>query len=275
LLVLLLLPAALALDVARQDLPWTELPLQAGAPEALPQGPEQLAAGPGGRLALYDAASREVVLIEGGRAALSFPVDRCADLAFTAAGDLLVLDTSARSLALWSPQGVALAQAHLPERAPTGLLLVVEGDQVYGRDLFGNLHPLALVDHAGLRAPEQDRLVERAGAVRWDPAAGVFHVRPSQGPDVDVPAPGAVKASGQLQGSWLVVDTVLGDTALGDTGPLRVRREVVSLPSLERVALPVEGRLYAPHGDLALGSDGSLWVLDPEAAGLGLVQVRP
>jgi hypothetical protein len=66
-----------------------------------------------------------------------------------------------------------------------------------------------------------------------------------------------------------VVDVVVGDA------PIRVTRTAWHIPSKRARELPVDGRLYAPRGDLALSPEGALVVLVPWAAGLELRWVSP
>ncbi len=84
-----------------------------------------------------------------------------------------------------------------------------------------------------------------------------------------VELPDAVKASGQRFGDWLVIDEVVQDA------PLKVTRTAWHVPTRRSVPLPVEGRLYAPRGDLATTPEGELVVMVPRDGGLELLRVSP
>lgn len=266
---LLALPAQ-ALDVQRLVLPWTELSLQAEAPDAAARGPELLSAGPGGLLAVCDPVTREVALFDDaslsiGQLRLSFPVRLCSDIEFTDSGDLLVLDHAGRRLSLVAADGTALAETTLPALVPTGVRVGVQDDLVVGIDIFGNHHPIATVVVGGLQAPRDSALDERAGAVVWDATT-----RTMRTDDLTVDLPQALVASGQRVGHWLVIDAVVGDSP-----SLVVQRQAWHLPTGQVAQLPVTGRSYAPRGDAAQDTAGRLVVLDPREDGLGLLQVTP
>ena len=221
--------------------PWTELGLAPAALDAMARGPELLHAAAGGRLALYDAVDREVVLLEGA---------------------VIVLDHAARQVASWSLDGDLRAVRSLPDLTPTSLGLVLEGDQLHGQDIFGNRHPVATVSGADLSAPQAQGLLPETGAVFWDGQAM------STG-DFRIQLPHAIKASGQRFGDWLVLDVVVADD------PIQVERSAWHVPSRQSVALPVEGRLYAPRGDVAATPEGELVVMVPWEEGLELRWVSP
>ena len=241
--------------------PWTELGLAPAALDAMARGPELLHAAAGGRLALYDAVDREVVLLEGERVVLGFPVRHASDLVLLE-GAVIVLDHAARQVASWSLDGDLRAVRSLPDLTPTSLGLVLEGDQLHGQDIFGNRHPVATVSGADLSAPQAQGLLPETGAVFWDGQAM------STG-DFRIQLPHAIKASGQRFGDWLVLDVVVADD------PIQVERSAWHVPSRQSVALPVEGRLYAPRGDVAATPEGELVVMVPWEEGLELRWVSP
>ncbi|MCB9778577.1 MAG: hypothetical protein H6742_08455 [Alphaproteobacteria bacterium] len=237
------------------------LSLSPGGPDQLAQGPEQLAVGPDGVPWLFDPVQGEVVpLAADGGAHRSFPVRHCSDLLVVDDG-LLVLDHSARTLTLWSPQGVALDSIELPALVPTHVGLAVDGDRVLARDPFGNLHPVGVLD-GGLR--KEDGPLEEVGTgVRW--REGMLSTEGLQ-----LSLPDALRASGQRFGDWLIVDEVRSDE-----GPLVVERTAWHVPTGQSVALPVRDRAYAPRGDAAALPDGGLLVLVPWDDGLSLIEVQP
>ncbi len=258
---LFLAPQAWATDLRSATIPWSELGLSPARPEAQARGPELLRAGEGERLAMYDSVRREVVLLEGERVALSFPVRHASDLALLDDG-LLVLDHAARELGLWSLDGELLAAQGLPELAPTSLGLDIEGGQVYGRDVFGNRHPVATCGAGDLGPPRARGLRTMPSEVFWDGEA-------MSTDGLRLQLPHAIKASGQRFGDWLVVDIVVADR------PIEVERKAWHVPTGQAVELPVEGRLYAPRGDAAATPGGELVVIAPREEGLEILRVSP
>ena len=262
-----LLSALLASSTAHAITPttstvsWSQLGHTAAVEDAQPRGPGLLRAGADGRLLLYDGVRREVVILEGDRPALAFPVRHASDLAFVDDG-VLVLDHAARSVSLWSLDGTQRSQRELGPLVPTSVGLRVEGDQVLARDVFGNGHPAATLRGGELEAPVARGLQQRAGAGGWD--AGVMR---TEGLQLELPH--ALEASGQRFGDWLVVDVVVADA------PIAVERTAWHIPSRQAFELPVEGRLYAPRGDVAATPEGDLVVIVPRDRGLEILRVSP
>lgn len=262
---------ALAADARVGLLPWAELDLIPAAPEAPAVGPDLLAAGPDGQLALWNPAEALLHLYPSVDAALAgdpgstFALAAAEDLAWTGVG-LLVLD--GRRISLYAASGQRLSERELPGLVPTGVRLVVEDAAIYGADVFGNRHPVATLAGATLRAPKSQALLPPAAAVRWDEPARTLRVGMTA-----VKMPDAMKAGGRvlLGGGqrWLVVDAVVGDS------PLQVERQVISLDTGARVSLPVSGRLYAPTADVAVDGRGALVWMAPQAEGLRLGEVLP
>ncbi len=248
-------------DVRSATIPWTELGMQPAAAEATARGPELLHTGAGGRLALYDTVRREVALLEGDQVTLAFPVRHASDLALVDGG-VLVLDHSAREVELWSLDGALRSVRSLPDLVPTSVGLAVVGDQVHGRDVFGNGHPVATVGGGDL-GPSRDVGLQALGAeVFWD-----GETMSTSGLRLHLPQ--SIKASGQRFGDWLVVDVVVSDS------PIEVTRTAWHVSSGQSVDLPVEGRLYAPRGDVAATPEGDLVVIVPRDAGLEILRVSP
>ncbi len=253
--------AAAALDSSASVVPWSELGLSTAAEDAMVRGPELLHAGPGGRLALWDGVRRELVILEGDTPTIGIPMRHASDLLLLDDA-LLVLDHAARQLQLWSLAGEPLASSRLPSLVPTSVILSMVGDQVGALDLFGNRHPVATLCGDGLEAPRGSRLEELDSPVRW--ADGVMRTE-----GFELPLPEAIQASGQRLGDWLVVDRVV------DEAPLVVEREAWHIPSRDKLSLPVEGRLYAPRGDVAVTPEGELVVILPWEHGLEILRVKP
>jgi hypothetical protein len=258
-LLLSIVPAMAAPGTVLLD--WSQLGSSAAREDAQARGPELLHAGPGGRLALYDGVRREVMILQDAQPVLSFPVHHARDLLLLDAG-VLVLDHSARQLSLWGYDGDLRSMCTLPALVPTAVRLRLEGDQVLAVDPFGHGHPAATLRGGDLSTPVLRRLQVRPDEVRWD-----GDVMWTEGFRLELPQ--ALEASGQRLGDWLVVDVVVGDA------PIRVTRTAWHIPSKRARELPVDGRLYAPRGDLALSPEGALVVLVPWAAGLELRWVSP
>jgi hypothetical protein len=262
-----LLTASIGLDVGGVLLAWRDLPFLPAAEESLARGPERLAAGPGSRLALYAAPTREVLLLSEGRVSRRFPARATGGIAFRGEA-LLILDLAARDLSLWSLEGARISTLTLPGLAPSGLALELRGEEAWGRDLFGNLHPLARVTDNGLSAPDSGGLVRDTPLVAWVPPSG-DEPGTLRTTGLELPLPGVFAASGRRLGDWLVVDAVVGDR------PLRVERRAWHVPTRSSAPLPVEERLYAPHDDLAVTPEGGLRVLVPLAEGLRILEIEP
>ena len=242
------------------------LPVAPAAPDRQARGPGELAAGPDGLAALVDPVQRELVILQDGSFAHAFAVDRVTDLAWTETGRLLALDGPGRTLILWSATGELLDTAALPGLVPQGITLVVEGDEVLGADVFGNLHPLALSRGPALSPPQDTSLRPGPGDLHWSARTRTLTVG-----DRVMPLPEAIEASAQRFGDWLVIEEVTQDH------PIPVRRTARHLGTGHVAELPVEGRTYVPDGDLALRPDGALLFLDPTPTGLRIdvLEVQP
>lgn len=259
--------SARAATVSQQTISWSVLPQVPAAEDALALGPDLLAAGPDGALALWNAADGALWLVQPGRAPSAHMLGHVDDLAWTEAG-ILLLDESSRRLVLVDTEGQTLATRPLPDLSPVGMNLVVSGARVDGADPFGNRHPLARLDGQALVAATGPALLPPAVSVRWDAAGKRMWV---EGRAFSVP--GAIKAGGRVLGDaaqgWLVVDAVVSE------GPLVVTRKAIPLAGGASVDLPVAGRLYAPSRDLAIDAEGRLHVLVPTAGGVVLWEVTP
>lgn len=241
-------------------LSWAEVGLRPAVPESPAIGPDLLALGPEGAAAVYDPLGRRVVVV-GGRA---FPVAGADGLAFTAAGVLLVMDGTARTLRAYDTDGALLDEQAFPGLVPPGGTLSVTGgafdtSAVLSVDAFGNGHPLAAVSAAGaLSAP--------TGAALVPPTRRVVRTGTSLLVDGARVATLDGRGGGRLFGDWLLVE------AMNDGA---VSRTAIPLDGGAAVTLPVRGRVYAPSQDVAVGPDGSLGFLDPRADGLYVVRVAP
>ncbi|MCP4805277.1 MAG: hypothetical protein GY884_08000, partial [Proteobacteria bacterium] len=241
---------------------WHDVGFFPGGEDALPQGLEHLVVTPDG-LAAYDTVLRELVLFDAAGVRLSFPVRFTGDVVVTPDGFLATIDTPAREVALWSQDGVELSRVRLPELSPTHVTLVVDGAELAGADVFGNLHAIARLDGAELAPSLAPSLQELASEVTWDREGRTMVTA-----GFSVELPDAVKASGQRFGDWLVVDVVTSST-----GPIQVERSAYHVPTGQQAELPLE-RLYAPRGEFALDG-GDLLVLVPLDAGPQVWRVSP
>jgi hypothetical protein len=250
--VLLLLPLALAAGPpADVRLPWTAVGFSPAGPESPAFGPDLLAAGPDGRWAAWDPVRGVVIGVA------TIPLPHVDGLAFTRDGDLLVLDESRRTLTRWHG-GSEVASIAEDRLCPVGVELVVAGDLAAGRDVFGNLHPLAALGSGGLDAPSGPHLLPAPHVVRLE--GGKVTV---DGVAIVVPAD---TLGAHLLGDWLVADA-------GRPGAVR-ERVAISLATGRSVAIPTKGR-YRPASGLAAAPDGALAYLDPRDDGLHVVRVAP
>lgn len=265
--------AAFAAGEDSGSIPWSELELTPSAQETRAIGPDLLAAGPEGRIAIWNPAEALVHVHASVDAALagvqptSFAIPTADDLAWSEAG-LLVLDEARRQLDLYAPAGQRRDSLLLPGLVPVGVHLYVQGGVVYAVDVFSNRRPVARVSEEGLSPVATGRLEAPAVGVRWDAGS---HTMTAGGRKLHLPE--AIKAGGRvLSGggrSWLVVDTVVGDR------PLRVSRRALCLDTGATAELPASGRLYAPSTDVAVDARGYLIWMAPMADGLHLGEVSP
>lgn len=236
-------------------LPWSSVGFRAAAPESAPVGPDLVALGPDGAWAVWDPV-RHVVLGAG----FSLAVPHADSLAYTEEGDLLVLDDGARTLARYTlPAGALAARVPLSGLSPVGATLDREGELAVGRDVFGNLHPLADLSAGGLDAATGPHLLPPAHQARLQ--AGRV--------TVDGAALGPVAAVGaRVVGDWVVIE--------GGARGAVTTRTAISLVTGREVGLPARaGARYRPSVDVAAGPDGDLVYLEPAADGLHLIRVSP
>lgn len=231
-------------------LPWEAVGFAPAAPERTALGPQHLAAGPDGLAVVYDPVGKRVVVLRDLAIEGAFAIGRVDDLAIGPDGEIVAV--IGRRVHLLDASGAELDRFDVPALVPTGVDVEVRGDEVVGLDPFGNVRPIARIDGHALTATD-------GPALRKVPAAA----------RVDVP--GALKTGTRaFEGggtTWLVVDAVVSDA------PIAVERW--AQVGGTHVDLPVDERLYAPFGDLAVDADGRLLVLDPREDGLHLLRVSP
>lgn len=248
-------PQAPELDRTEIVLGWDEVGYREAAPESPALGPDRLALGPDGAAAVYDPVHKRVVVVGGA----AFAVPAADGIGFSARGFVLVMDDGSRRLRAYRTDGTLLDEEAFPGVVPPGGALRVEGALVTSVDAFGNGHPLATVgDNGALTRPAGPSLVPPARRV----------VRSGQALLVDGRAVATVGGRGgaRLLGDWLLVESM-------DDGVLT--RRVIPLDGGETVAVPLDGRLYAPTEDVAVGPDGDLAWMRPMSDGLRIVRVTP
>lgn len=242
-----------------------------GGEDRAPRGPEELALGPDGWLALADPVDREVIVLQDGARHAAFAVDRPTDLLFLEAAEgawpeLLVLDGPARTVQRWTVSGDLLESWPLPGLVPQGghMHLDEEG-RLAMVDLFGNRHAVGRVTPDGLLPPEGPRLEQAPEPLLWDAPSSTYST-----PERSFALPGALVASGARHGDWLVLDVVTADA------PITVERTALHLHTGTAAALPAAERTYVPHGDVAVDPlTGALVYLHPGPAGLRVLEVMP
>lgn len=223
---------------------WEDVGFSEAQPDAAAFGPEHLALGPDGRWALWDPVKLQVI----GDAGVIL-ADHADALAFGADGDLWVLDETRRTLSRWS--GTERVDTWPVDRlCPSGVRLVVDGDEPRGIDLFGNSR--RLVEGEALRPPAHVARKDGAGLV-------------VDGERLSVPAD---LLGARILGDWVVVEA-------GRPGAVRLR-QAISLTTGKVVTLPGRaGQRYRSAYDLAAAPDGSFGWIDPQADGLHLHRVSP
>ncbi len=265
------LPAAEATPAAVATLAYDSVGFDAGGEDRIARGPEELAVGADGWMALADPVNREVIVLWQGDRHATFAVDRPSDLLFTSSTDgdlqLLVLDDPARRVQRWSTEGDLLQDLPLPGLVPSGgqLLLDAEG-RLSSVDLFGNQHTIAQLGADGLIAHEGLGLEPNPEPLLWDARTLTYST-----PERSFALPEALAVSGQRLGDWLVLDVVTGDA------PITVERTAVNLATGSTTTLPASpDRAYLPQGDLALDPDsGALLYLDPGPRSVSVQEVQP
>lgn len=265
--------AAFAAEAGPASIPWSDLVLVAAMPESPALGPDLLAAGPEGQIALWNPAAAQIHVypsldaVRAGDAASSFAVPAADALAWTDAG-VLVLDDGRRRLDLYATTGQLVDSVTLPGLVPPGCQLDVDGDVVRAVDLFSNRRGIATISSSGLAPAPGGALQGPSLVVRWDQESRVLTAG-----DRELTLPHALKASGRIQSSgadrWLIIEAVVGDS------PVRVSRQALSLRTGKVVDLPVTGRLYAPGSDLSVDGRGHLVWMAPMADGLHVGEVTP
>ncbi len=265
--------AAFAAEAGSASIPWSDLLLVAAMPESPALGPDLLAAGPEGQIALWNPATAQVHVypsldaVRASDAASSFAVPAADALAWTDAG-ILVLDDGRRRLDLYASTGQLVDSVMLPGLVPPGCQLDVDGDVVRAVDVFSNSRGIANVSSSGFAPAPGLALQGPSLVVRWDQESRVLTAG-----DRELRLPHALKASGRIQSRgahrWLVIEAVVSDS------PIRVSRQALSLRTGKVVNLPVAGRLYAPGSDLSVDGHGHLVWMAPMADGLHMGEVTP
>lgn len=233
---------------------WSEVGFSPAGPEEVAFGPDDLALGSDGAWAFWDPVELRVHASSG-----DFDLGVVTSLALAPDGDVLVLDEKARTVTRWSG-GVQLAETPMDRLCPTGVALLVDGDELDGVDLFGNLHPLADLTGGGLDRVDGPHLRAPAHVAKVSGGALTVDGAPLAAPSDTL--------AGRLVGDWVLVEA-------GEKGHLRTRL-AISLTTGRRVTLPLtrDGR-YRPANGVAAGTDGSLAWLDPRSDALHLVRVTP
>jgi YD repeat-containing protein len=263
---LLLIAAAQAMTLEETWLSYDVVGFDPGAVDAAPRGGELLTAGPTGRLALYNPVEGRVVLLDESGAVTGF-IDAVGvrSMAWDAAGRLVLHTAHRRLLSLYSPDGVLLDEAVLPDIVPPGGTVVIAAADVLVADVFGNLHRAARIHDGALLSPDGPTLIEAAGRITWDTAQRELLVD-----GVAWPLPDAIRASGRLVGEdWLLLDTVVAES------PIVATRTAIWRETGESLSLPVSQRRYVPRADTAEDAEGRLLYLDPREEGLYIISVTP
>jgi len=232
--------------------------------EQLASGPDHIAAGPDGLIAMFDPVNLRIIVIRKQMELRSFSAPFVDDVAFTPEGHLVLLEGRSRVVSLWSQDGVHLDQRPLPGLVPAGIRLSVDGDEIYAKDIFGNRHPVAAVDGQQFIDSEGPRLLPPIHTVKW--MGWGFEVD-----DVRIPLPPVINeaahAGAQVVGDhWLLIDAVMKEN------PIAVTRVALHLETGKIQSLPVDNRHYVPQQDVDAWG-GVLFYLDPQADGLHLHEV--
>ena len=233
--------------VEERVVPWSEFGFVPAGQEAKAIGPDRVAAGADGLLALWDPVASRVLVLDDLVVTGGFGAVRVDDLAF-AGRDLVLLQ--GRTLALRDAAVKDLGHLGVPDVVPTNIDLLVRGSDVWGVDPFGNLHAIARMDH-GLAAP-----------------AGASFGGRAFPPHPVAKRPGALKTSVRtLDGGWAIVDDVVRDFPIG------VERSVVH--DARTLSLETSDRAWVPADDADVDADGRLVVIVPLSDGLHVRRISP
>lgn len=262
-----------AAGAADGGVPWAQLEWTPARPDAPMLGPDRLAGGPDGQIAVWNPASGWLDTYDSldawtsGELRSSARLGAVDDLVW-GAGGLVVLDASARTVSLLGPDGQRLDRASLPELVPPGSGLSMEGDALYAVDAFGNRHGLARIKGGQIGAWDGPRVSAPQVSVRRRADDHALQVGGRL-----IPVADALAVSGRaLVGggrTWLIIERVVSDA------PLSVERQALCLETGRRVDLGPGERSYAPSSDLSVNGRGQLLWLSPRPDGAHIVEVDP
>lgn len=265
LLLLLLAGAAWAQDRPSVELRYGEdVGFFKGAEDALPIGPDYLAAGPNRTAALYDPVRREVVVFDPTGVKTRIKQRHVDGLALGDGGQILVFSGRRGRVRVFEPSGELRKEHKLPRRTAAGDRAVLEAGIAWSVAADGSRTELGRLVDGRLQPPTREGVIA-PGDRR---TGGRDRIRIG---DEEIVEPGAVRLTGRRIGGEPAWYDVQGVTR-GRGGAVRVKRFAVQA-GRGRVELPTGKGSYTPSFDLATSPSGALVFLDPRAQGLRIVWV--
>lgn len=238
-------------------IPWSALAFQAARTESPAVGPDLLAVGTRARVAMYDAVDDSVTIV--GAPVAPFSVGHADGLAVSNAGQVVVLDDSAREVRVYAADGGRVSAMGLPGVVPADGTLAIDGQTLLSVDIFGNGHRIATLSVSG-------ELGKTTGPAMQVPTHDIRRSGGTISVDGREVATRTGRVGARSLGRWLLVEAM-------DEGT--VTRDAILLSDGTTVSVPVRGRMYAPRLDIASAGDGTLAWMDPRDDGLHVVTVTP
>jgi hypothetical protein len=261
-------PSAPAPVVARRALRYgVDVGFQPASEDEQALGPDHLTAGPKGVAALYDRVRGKVLVLSRDGAPTAFDAGRVDGLSFTREGNLVVIDSSQRQLRIYRPSGELQRTLNIPREGALGALSLEDG-VLYATSHDGQRRAIAELAAGRFRLPQRTvelskeqllSLKDRVGGGQLLQLGGESHVVPEK-----------ARVSVRRLGSWMELVIAATDTKGGVHVARTLRRngQVVALPDGARGS-------YAPVGDLAVSTDGTVVYLEPGDKELTLAWVDP
>jgi hypothetical protein len=252
--------------VVRRSLRYgVDVGFQPASEDAHALGPDHLTAGPKGVAALYDRVRHQVLVLTRDGAPKAFDAGRVDGLSFGPQGDLVVIDSSKRQLRLYRPTGELQRTIDIPREGPLGALSLEDG-VLYVTSGDGQRRAIAEFAAGRLRRPQRSVELSKEQLLAMKelvPGGQLMHVGGEQ-----LVVPEKVRISARRLGAWIELVIAASDAS----GQVRVERtlrrpgQVLTLPDGARGA-------YAPIGDLAVATDGTVVYLEPGEKELTLAWV--
>ncbi len=257
-------PAARGPATARLSLRYgVDVGFTPASEDAQSMGPDYLAAGPKGTVALYDRVRRRVLVLgrEGVRGA--FDAGLADGLGFTRQGELIVMDGTRHQLRLHRISGELLRTVDIPREGLLGALTLDDG-VLLATSPEGEQKVIAELVNGKPQRPRKSVDLSQQQVLRWKEGVGGGRIAEVGGETLTLPEKARVSA--RRLGTWIelvIATSDAGGTRVEVKRTLRRRGQVVTLPDATRGA-------YTPIADLAVDPDGAIVYLEPGAQEVSL-----